>query len=308
MISIEEVAARSAPLALANVSWSAGAGVHALVGGSESGGLLLLRLIAGAARPRSGRVRVLGRAPTEGAVRAQVAYVPRPCPLPSAMTVAEVLALASIIRGEPHRPAAERLRTLGVEALASRSVDTLSREETRAVAVAEAATSTRVRVLLIEEPFLDLDARSAPHLPSLLRARSQDGCAVVIATSSMRDASEIADDCVLLRGGSIVGPTASVDGQAVTSALGVRLRIVASDARVLASALSAEEGVDAVARRDGAVIVRGQDTLQVARAASRAILASGVNVSEIRLQPPQVDELSSAKPSVTSMSSRGRWS
>ena len=148
MISLEGVAARRAPVALANLSWTSGAGLHALVGGHGDGGPLLLALIAGATAPRSGRVRVLGGEPTDTAVRAQVAFVPRHPALPDAMSVTEVLAIAASIRGEPPRGAAERLRTLGVEALASRRVGTLSREETRAVAMTEATTSSRVRVLV----------------------------------------------------------------------------------------------------------------------------------------------------------------
>jgi ABC-type multidrug transport system ATPase subunit len=295
VIALEGVAARRAPLALANVSWTSGpGGIHALVGGSTDGGLLLLALIAGTARQRSGRVQVLGGSPTDAAVRPQVAFVPRQPTLPDAMNVAEVLATAAAIRGEAHRDAAERLRTLGVEALASRGVGTLSREETRAVAIAEATTSPRVRVLLIEEPFVALDPRAATRLPEVLRSRSRNGCTVVIATASVRDAGEIADDHVLLRGGAIVGKAASLDALAGLSLHGVRLRIIASDPRILASALAREEGVEAVARRGAAVITRGRDAIEVARAASRAILASGVDVTEIRIQSPSLDEVRAA--------------
>jgi ABC-2 type transport system ATP-binding protein len=298
VIALENVAARRPPLALADVSLQWGPGVHAIVGANGDGGPLLLALIAGVARPRKGHIRVLDAMATDTAVRQKVAFVPLEPPLPEAMRVTEVLSIASSIRGEPMQSATERLRALGVEALASRWVRTLSHEERRAVAMAEATTSTRVRVLLIDEPFVRLDPRAADRLPGLLRSRSHDGCAVVVATVSVRDAGELADDHVLLRLGAVVGRVPSLDTLAEFSPQGARIRIFASDARVLAAALAREEGVEAVARRDGSVVARGRSAVELARAAGRAILESGVDLIEMRLEPPSLEEARAASAGV----------
>ena len=290
MITLDGVAARRAPLALSNISVTWGPGVHALLGARADGGPLLLALIAGTIRPRVGRVRVLEGAPTDAAVRPQVAFVPLEPALPGAMRVAEVFQIAAAIRGEPKPDVADRLGALGLATLAARAVGTLSREEARAVAVAEAITSMRVRVLLIEEPLLSLDARAVSRLPELLRERSRSGWTIVVATSSVRDAAELADDCVLLRAGVVVGQSSCVDLFARSSAPSARLRIVTSDSRALAAALAREERVDAVARRDTSVTVRGRDLLELARAAARAVVASGVALIELRIEPPSLDE------------------
>lgn len=289
MITLEGVAARRSPLALSNISVTWGPGVHALLGASADGGPLLLALIAGAIRPRVGRVRVLYGAATDAPVRPQVAFVPLEPALPGAMRVAEVFQIAAAIRGERKPDVADRLGALGLATLAGRAVGTLSREEARAVAVAEAITSMRVRVLLIEEPLLSLDARAVNRLPELLRERSRAGWTIVIATASVRDAAELADDCVLLRGGVVVGQSSCVDLFA-RSSTSARLRIVTSDSRALAAALAREERVDAVARRDTSVTVRGRDLLELARAAARAIVASGVSLTELRVEPPSLEE------------------
>lgn len=294
MIALEAVAARRAPLALAHVSLALGRGLHAVVGGSGDGGRLLLELIAGAARPRTGRVRVLDGAPTDAGVRPQIAFVPLEPSLPEALRVGDVLAMASTLRGEPPREPAERLSALGVESLVSRDVWTLSRGEARAVAMAEAATSTRVRVLLIEEPWVALDPRAATHLSELLRARSRDGHAVVFATASVRDAAELADDCILLKGGAILGRVSSMDRLAGFSPSGVRIRILASDSLALAGALAREEGIEAVARRNAVVTVRGSDAVELSKAVGRAILASGVDVTEMLVEPPSLEEAGAA--------------
>jgi ABC-type multidrug transport system ATPase subunit len=167
------------------------------------------------------------------------------------------------------------------------------------VAIAEASTSTRVRVLLIEEPLVSLDPRAATHLPEVLRARSRGGRVVVIATASIRDAAELADDHVFLRGGAVVGKASTLDALVRFSPQGVRLRILVSDARALVAALAREEEVEAVARRDTSVVVRGRDAVGLARAAGRAIVASGVDVTEMRIEPPSLEELHAAVAEMT---------
>jgi len=290
VITLEAVAARRAPLTLARLSLSWGAGVHSVVGAPADGGPLLLALVAGQARLRTGRLRVLDGAPLDARVRRHVARVSLAPPLPEALRTHEVLAMAATLRGEPASDPQVRLAALGVESLARRRVGTLAPEEARAVALAEALTSTRVRVVLLEEPLVGIDPRAAARLPELLRARGLDGCAVLVATASLRDAGDLADDHVLLRGGTVAGRAASLDELAAFSAGGVRVRILVSDPRALLAALAAEAAVEAVARREGAVVARGRDAPALAAAVGRAVVASGVDLTEIRVEPPSMDE------------------
>jgi len=290
VITLDAVAARRAPLALARLSLSWGPGVHSLVGTPADGGPLLLELIAGRARLRSGRVGVLDGDPRDAPVRRQLALVSLEPPLPEALRTADVLAMAATLRGEAAADPAARLARLGVESLAPRRVRTLAPEEARAVALAEALTSTRVRVLLVEEPLVGIDPRAAARLPELLRARGREGCVVLLATASLRDAGDLADDHVLLRGGTVVGGAVSLDELAAFSPAGVRMRVLVSDPRALLAALAGDEAIDAVARRDGAVVARGRDAKALAAAVGRAVVASGVDLTEMRIEPPSMEE------------------
>jgi ABC-2 type transport system ATP-binding protein len=259
----------------------------------------LLELIAGRARLRSGRLRVLGEDPaTSAAVRRQIALVSMEPPLPDALAVGEVLAMAATLRGEPRSDPAARLAVLGVEALAPRRVGTLAPEEARAVALAEALTSTCVRVLLLDEPRVNVDPRAAAHLPGVLRGRARDGRAVLVATASLRDTGDLADDHVLLRGGTVAGRAGSLDELAAFSPDGVRMRIVTSDPQALLAAVAREPAVEAVARRDAAVVARGRDATALAAAVGRAVVASGADVTEMRLEPPSMDEARAASAGV----------
>jgi ABC-2 type transport system ATP-binding protein len=298
VITLEGVAARRAPLTLARLSLSWGPGVHSIVGTPADGGPLVLELIAGKARLRTGRLRVLDATPGDSAVRRELALVLLEPSLPEALSVAEVLALAATLRGEPPRDPVARLASLGIEALAPRPARTLAREEARAVALAEALTSTRVRVLLLEEPLAIVDPRAAARLPELLRARGHDGCVVLLATASLRDAGDVADDHVLLRGGTIAGRAGSLGELSAFSPDGVRMRIVASDPQALLAAVAREAAVEAVARRDGAVVARGRDAAALAAAVARAVVASGVDVTEILVEPPSMDDARAASAGV----------
>jgi ABC-2 type transport system ATP-binding protein len=294
VITLEAVAARRAPLTLARLSLVWGPGVHALVGTSADGGPLLLQLMAGRARLRSGRIRVLDADPRDALVRRRLGWVPLQPALPEAMRVGDVLAMAAALRGEPPSDPVGRLATLGLESLAPRRVKTLEPEEARAVALVEALTSTAVRVLLLEEPLVGVDPRAGARVPERVRARGREGCAVLVATASLRDAGDLADDHVLLRGGAVVGRAASLDALAAFSPEGVRVRILVSDPRALLTALAGEEAVEAVARTDAAVVARGRDASALAAAVGRAVEASGVDLTEMRLEPPSMDEARAA--------------
>lgn len=297
MIRLERVAARRRPLALASVSVAWGAGVHAVLGAPTDGGPLLLALLAGSARARSGTVEVLDGAPEDPRVRRQVGRVLLNVSLPEALRVDEALAVAAAIRGEPPEAPAKRLAALDVETLASRRVRSLSRAEARAVALAEAVTSSRVRVLLVEEPFVAMDPRAGARLPEVLRARGRDGCAVIVETASPRDAGELADDHLLLRAGAVAGRAGSMQELTALSPEGACLRVVArdtGDARAIAAALAAEADVQAFEHQGAAVVARGADTVLLARAVARAIAAADRDVTELCVEPPSLDEARSA--------------
>ena len=305
MIAFEAVAARRAPLALSAVSLTWEAGTHAIVGSREDGGPLLLALVAGQSRPRSGRVLVLGAAPTDAAVRKQVAFVTLEPSLPEAMRIREVLALAAAIRGEPAGDGVARLAALGVEDLLDRTVRSLSRAEARAVALAEAVTSTRVRVLLVEEPLVAIDPRAASRAPEALRGRGRDGCAVLVTTSSMRDASELCEDLLFLRGGAVAGQAALANALLGTWTDGAHLRVIAqnaADAQALVAKLSQGGDVQGFERDESSVRMRGPDAAALARAAGQAAVDADVDIVELRFDPPP---LRAARPTGTGAAARG---
>jgi ABC-2 type transport system ATP-binding protein len=297
MIALEDVSVVRKPLALAGVTLNWGQGVHSVIGTQRDGGPLLLALLGGAARPRAGRLRVLEGLPTQASIRKQVARLSLDTALPEALRVGEALAMAAAIRGEPPRSAADRLSVLALEGLETRLLRSISRAEARSVALVEALTSSQVRVLLVEEPLVGMDTRATGRIPQALRARAQAGCAVIVATASLRDAGELADDHVFLHRGSVVGVTSSLEALAGFSNEGARLRVVTRDlasARALVAAVARENDIDAVEHDGISVSIRGRDILALARAAGRAATSAQIDPVELRVQAPTLDEARAA--------------
>ena len=289
VVSLENVTAREAPVALGPVTFTLATGAHALVGTRDDGVGLALAAIAGRTKARAGAVRVLGSVPRDARVRTAIAHVGREIALPEVLRVDEVLAMAASIRGEPVGDPRVRLERLGVAALLTRKVRTLLPGEARAVAIAEALTST-ARVVLLDEPYVDLDPRAASHLAAAVRARATEAC-VVVATASLREAAELADDHLLFERGRFLHRATALADVAARGSGPARLRAVTSDPRTLLAALAAETAPVAIEAGPGFVVVSGPDVVALADAVARASLRANVEITSLRSEAPPLDEL-----------------
>jgi ABC-type multidrug transport system ATPase subunit len=266
-----------------NASWDRG--IHAILGAPTDGGPLLLSLLAGAERPRQGQIRVLDGDPLETSIRSQIAFVPLHPVLPDALRVREILALARRIRGDARGPGVSGLSVLEIESLAPRLARTLGPGEGRAVLLAEAIASPRVRVLLIEEPGVRLEPRAARRLGGVLREFARDGRVVLVVTSSARDADALADDTWQLRAGCLLPPCSPAASLGLEpSATGINLHLVVSDPRALTAALARESDVEGVTYDDAGLRVHGSNAIALAEAIGRTVAATEVVVFELRME------------------------
>jgi energy-coupling factor transporter ATP-binding protein EcfA2 len=101
------------------------------------------------------------------------------------------------------------LRLLDVEHLAARDPRTLSGGELQRVMLAAVAV-TQPRVYLLDEPTLQLDPAGAAAVYALLPALAGDA-AVIVATTDVDRAVEVADRVMLLDDGRVIGAGAPDD-------------------------------------------------------------------------------------------------
>jgi ABC-type multidrug transport system ATPase subunit len=291
VIQLFGVTAHAAPYSLSNVSLEIGPGLHALVGRPSDGVPLLLAVMAGWIRPRSGKVLVLRSAPA--LARRQMAYVPLDVRLPPFLRVAEALEVAATIRGVAVDPARHRLAELGVEPLADRFTQSLTVPEARAVLIAEAMTC-KARVVLLDEPRVDLDPRASRALDVKLRERAADGAIVVVGTSSPRDALDLSGDAWVFSLGRVVGAAGATDPAFLLAATTPTLRVVSNDPRRLLAALSAERHFASMELDQNTLVLRGIDPTAMAGAVARCVLDTGVELEAMHVDAPLLEELRAA--------------
>ena len=292
MIDLHGAHTRTKPVTIPPLTVRLGAGTHALVGGRTDGVAVVLAICAGQLSLHRGTRRVLEGRDDDGA-RAALAYVPLDAALPEPMRVDEVLELAAAIRGEKTRSAESRLQVLGIGALATRAVRSLSREEKRAVALAEAVTS-EARVVLVDEPLATIDSRAAAMVTEALRARARAGACVVVATGAISDARALADDLLIFDRGVLVRRAPASDPLILAGPRGASVRVVASDTKRLAAALAGEASVRDVAFEADVLVVRGIDAVAIAAALARAAVRSTVTIESLVPDLLHDDELRAA--------------
>lgn len=177
-----------------------------VVGPSGSGKSTLLRLIAGLELPDEGTVSIDGRA--VGGPGADRMIVFQDCTLFPWMTAKRNVSFAAAesrgcSRREADRLAEEMLRRVGLEDSADKYPCRLSGGMRQRVAIAR-ALAMDTEILLMDEPFASLDARSRKNLQQLLTRLHRDGGkTVVFVTHDIEEALLLADRVVFLHDGTI---------------------------------------------------------------------------------------------------------
>lgn len=176
------------------ISFALHAGEHlCLLGGNGTGKTTLLRLLCGALKPVSGKVRAVG----------EVAYLPQePQTLFGEPTVREEYLLYCKQAAKDLAQITQVAERIGITHLLDRHPYDLSGGELQLCAIARLLLQD-VRVLLLDEPTKGLDARARERLTAVLKELTASGVAVLTVTHDVRFAASSADFCALLFDGRL---------------------------------------------------------------------------------------------------------
>ncbi|WOF23424.1 ABC transporter ATP-binding protein [Microbacterium betulae] len=180
-----------------------------LLGPSGCGKTTSLRMLAGYTRPTSGRILIDGvDATTTPPEKRGLGMVFQSYALFPHMTVADNVGYGLKLRGvsKADRAArvAESLELVGLEHLASRRPRALSGGQQQRVALAR-AVAVRPKLLLLDEPLSNLDARLRVQMRAeIRRIQAETGLTVVLVTHDQDEALEMSDEMVLMRAGRIM--------------------------------------------------------------------------------------------------------
>ncbi|WP_217913292.1 ABC transporter ATP-binding protein [Miltoncostaea marina] len=231
----------------------------ALVGPSGAGKTSVLRAVAGADRPRRGRI-ALGERVLFDAERGVdlppeargVGYVFQEYALFPHMTVRDNVAFAGGARAD------ELLARLGIAHLAGRRPGRLSGGERQRVGLAR-ALARRPGVLLLDEPMAALDPHTRGRVRDELRALLREAALpALLVTHDLDDATALADRIGVMVGGAVrrLGPPAEVLDDPADATVAALV-----GANVLPGVTAGAAGGLALVALDGGGTVRGAPAL-----------------------------------------------
>jgi ABC-2 type transport system ATP-binding protein len=171
--------------------------IAALVGPNGAGKTTLLHLAVGLLAPTTGSIRVLGNAPNDPELLAEVGFVAQDTPLYRDFTASELLTMGrKLNRRFDLDLAGGRLKRLGIPT--DRRVGTLSGGQRAQVALA-LALAKRPSLLLLDEPLASLDPLARREfLQVLMGSVAEQGVTVVLSSHLLADLERVCDYLILL--------------------------------------------------------------------------------------------------------------
>ena len=181
---------------------------HAILGDNGAGKTTLLRALAGLAPPTRGEILIFGRSP-KAACR-DLGYMAHPSLLYDEMSGMENLryfaglyAIAGDSRSE------DVIRSVGLDPALTRPVGQYSQGMRQRMSLARAILHDP-RVLLLDEPFSNVDLHSAREMVGLLASMRDAGKTIFVVTHQALLLEGVADEFIWMQGGQIVDRTASL--------------------------------------------------------------------------------------------------
>jgi len=181
---------------------------HAILGDNGAGKTTLLRALAGLAHPTSGQISILGKTPR--AACRDIGYMAHPSLLYDEMSGMENLryfaGLYGIATDDRCREAIESVR---LDPALTRPVGQYSQGMRQRMSLARAILHDQ-QVLLLDEPFSNVDVHSAREMVGLLKTMRGAGKTIFLVTHQARLLEGVADEFVWMQAGQIVDRTDSL--------------------------------------------------------------------------------------------------
>ena len=181
---------------------------HAILGENGAGKTTLLRVLAGLAQPTRGEISIFGKSPREAC--REIGYMAHPSLLYDEMSGMENLRYFARLYGIAGDGRCEEvIRVVGLDPELTRAVGQYSQGMRQRMSLARAILHDP-GVLLLDEPFSNVDVQSARAIAALLNGMRDAGKTVFVITHQALLLEGVADEFVWMHAGQIVGRTASL--------------------------------------------------------------------------------------------------
>jgi ABC-type multidrug transport system ATPase subunit len=183
-----------------------GGKLYAILGDNGAGKTTLLRTLAGLNQPSSGEVTILGASKFHDICQ-QVGYMAHPSLLYDEMSGMENLAYFAQLYGiSDGSRCADVIRAVGLDPELVRPVGQYSQGMRQRMSLARALLNDP-KILLLDEPFSNVDLHSAAEMVRLLAGTRDQGKTIFVVTHQASLLEAAADEFVWMESGKIVART-----------------------------------------------------------------------------------------------------
>jgi ABC-type multidrug transport system ATPase subunit len=183
---------------------------YAILGDNGAGKTTLLRALAGLAHPTQGTISILGMSPQDAC--REVGYMAHPSLLYDEMSgmenlryFARLYGIAGVAQRNSDR-CAQVVRSVGLDPELTCPVGQYSQGMRQRMSLARAILHDP-KILLLDEPFSNVDVRSASEMVGLLRGMRDSGKTIFVVTHQAALLQGVADEFVWMQAGRIVSRT-----------------------------------------------------------------------------------------------------
>ncbi|MDQ1387798.1 MAG: hypothetical protein QOF56_1252 [Acidobacteriaceae bacterium] len=181
---------------------------HVILGDNGAGKTTLLRALAGLAHPTRGKISILGKTPNEAC--REIGYMAHPSLLYDEMSGMENLryfARLYDIAGDAR--CQHVIRSVGLDPELARPVGKYSQGMRQRMSLARAILHDP-KILLLDEPFSNVDVHSAREMSALLKNMRDAGKTIFVVTHQPALLEGVADEFVWMQAGQIIDRTPSL--------------------------------------------------------------------------------------------------
>jgi ABC-2 type transport system ATP-binding protein len=272
--------------------------VLGLLGPNGAGKTTAVRILSTLVRPDAGRAIVLGLDVVShpGQVRQLIGLSGQYAAVDGNLTGRENLEMIARLNRLGRKPARARAQELierfGLAAARDRLLRTYSGGMRRCLDLA-AALAASPPILILDEPTTGLDPRARAGLWEVIGQLVREGTTVLLTTQYLEEADRLADHLVLVDHGSVIARgtphqlKARLGGDRVEIAVAGHAQLAAATA-ALSAAGASEPQMDP---RRGLITLDAPDGARRVADVLRVLDHSGVDVSDIALRRPTLDEV-----------------
>jgi ABC-2 type transport system ATP-binding protein len=178
--------------------------VFGLLGPNGSGKSTTIKMILGLLFPTRGRITVLGKRPTDVAIKARIGFLPEESYLYPFLDARETLDFYGRLFHQPRRQRRGRidmlLEMVGLSSVAFRRVGEYSKGMQRRIGLAQALINDP-DLLILDEPTSGMDPIGTRQFKDLIRTLAQRGKTVLLSSHLLADVEDVCDRVSILYGG-----------------------------------------------------------------------------------------------------------